>query len=256
MERNVRYIWIGGIFFVILVCMIFFVLWLNRFELNSAKYEHYYAYSFDEVGGVGTNTPIRYKGISVGRVLNVDFKDIKEGVIQISMLIDSQLVIKQNAKVVVSSQGLAGANYLSIIQGDGQPIQTDSDGRKVLELDKGSIEKIMAKASELSDDVSLLMKNLNKTFNEESLHNIAQSIEQLRQATASFQSIANQIDRNIKNGEYNLREILTPTLLQFQGSLQGVNRFFDSATQFVEKVDKNPYDSLFGKQNTESKGKK
>lgn len=256
MERNVRYIWIGSIFFIILFCMIAFVLWLNRFELDSAKYEHYYAYSFDEVGGVGTNTPIRYKGISVGRVLNVDFKDIKEGVIQVSMLIDSQLVIKENAKVVVSSQGLAGANYLAIIQGEGRPIQNDVDGRKILELDKGSIEKIMAKASELSDDLSLLMKNLNKTFSEENLKNITQSIVQLHHATASFQSIADQMDRNIKRGEYNLREILTPTLLQFQGSLQGMNRFFDSASQFVEKVDKNPYDSLFGKQNTESKGKK
>lgn len=256
MERNVRYIWIGSFFFIVFIFFIGFVLWLNRFEVDSAKYTHYYAYSFDEVGGIGTNTPIRFKGISVGRVLSVDFKDIREGVIQISMLVDSQLVIKKNAKVVISSQGLAGANYLSIMQGDGMPIEGDSDGRKVIELDKGSLEKIMAKAGELGDDVSLLVKNFNKTFNQESLDDITQMIKQLRLATSSLQSVAEQMDKNVKRGEYNLKEILTPTLLQFQTSLQGMSRFFDSASQFLDKVDKNPYDSLFGKQNIESKEKK
>lgn len=95
MERNVRYVWIGAIFFIILILMIAFIMWLNRFELDSHRFQHYYTYSQDEVGGIGTNTPIKYKGISVGRVISVDFASLKEGTIQIQMLIDSQLEIRK-----------------------------------------------------------------------------------------------------------------------------------------------------------------
>lgn len=253
MERNVRYVWIGAIFFVILILMIIFVLWLNRFELDSAKYTRYYAFSADEVSGVGTNTPIRYKGISVGRVKSVGFKDIKSGVIAIEMLIDSNLEIKQNAKVVVASQGLAGANYLSLTQGEGEILQADESGKKVIILDKGGLEKILGKAGEISEDITALLTNLNRTLNEENLNNLTEIIKELRISTNSLASLSIQMDKNMKNGEYNVREILTPTLLQLQGSLQDMSRFFNTATRFMDKVDKNPYDSLFGKQNDKSK---
>ncbi|WP_104743095.1 MlaD family protein [Helicobacter cinaedi] len=253
MERNVRYVWIGAVFFIILILMVLFVLWLNRFELDSAKYTRYYAYSADEVSGVGANTPIRYKGISVGRVQSVGFKDIKSGVIAITMLIDSKLEIKQNAKVIVASQGLAGANYLSLIQGEGEILQANEDGNKVIMLDKGGLDKILGKAGELSEDITILLTNLNSTFSKENLANLTEMIKELRSSTNSLASLSAQMDRNMKNGEYNVREILTPTLLQLQGSLQDMSRFFNTATRFVDKVDKNPYDSLFGKQNDKSK---
>lgn len=256
MERNVRYVWIGAVFFIILILMIMFVLWLNRFELDSAKYTRYYAFSADEVSGVGTNTPIRYKGISVGRVQSVSFKDMKSGIIAIEMLVDSNLEIKQNAKVVVASQGLAGANYLSLIQGEGEILQADESGNKVIMLDKGGLDKILGKAGEISEDITALLANLNRTFNEENLNNLTEMIKELRSSTNSLASLSSQMDKNMKNGEYNVREILSPTLLQLQGSLQDMSRFFNTATRFVDKVDKNPYDSLFGKQNTESKGSK
>ena len=253
MERNVRYVWIGAVFFIILILMVLFVLWLNRFELDSAKYTRYYAYSADEVSGVGANTPIRYKGISVGRVQSVGFKDIKSGVIAITMLIDSKLEIKQNAKVIVASQGLAGANYLSLIQGEGEILQANEQGDKVIMLDKGGLDKILGKAGELSEDITILLTNLNSTFSKENLANLTEMIKELRSSTNSLASLSAQMDRNMKNGEYNVREILTPTLLQLQGSLQDMSRFFNTATRFVDKVDKNPYDSLFGKQNDKSK---
>lgn len=252
MERNIKYVWIGAMFFIVLACMVCFILWLNRFEVDSARYKQYYAYSSDEVGGVGVNTPVRYKGISVGRVRSVSFKDIKSGVIQIEMLIDSKLILRENAKVIIASQGLAGANYLSLIQGEGGELGVDSEGRRVIMLDKGSLEKIMSKAGELGDDMALLLKNLNQTLSEENLGEVSAMIKELHASVKNLQSLSAQMDTQMKRGEYNMREILTPTLLQLQGSLQDMSRFFSLASRFVEKMDKNPYDSLFGKQNTES----
>lgn len=253
MERNVRYVWIGAIFFITLICMVGFVLWLNRIDLDSTRYKPYYAYSLEEISGIGANTPIRYKGISVGRVSKVAFKDIKEGVIEVAMLIDSAMIIKTNASVMLSTQGLAGASYLALIQGDGEELVPNSDGKRVLGLQKGSLDKILGKASELGDEASSLLKNLNKTFGSES--DVNALIKELHLSLKHLQSISATLDSNIKKGEYNMREMLSPTLLQLQGSLQDMSRFFNAASALLNKIEKNPYDSLFGKEDSKESKK-
>lgn len=255
MERNVKYIWIGAVFFIILIFMVVFIMWLNRVELDSGKYEQYYAYSTSEVDGVGINTPIRYKGISVGRVVNVSFKDIREGIIQVQMLIDSALVLQENSSVVIAQQGLAGANYLSLIQGYGEILQKNEEGRKVLNISKGGLENIINKVSTVGDEAQHLLKNINRAINEENTQTLNASLKDIRDTIQNLKSISQQIDARIKNDEYNMREILLPTLLQLQGSLQDMSKFFRDASYFLDKVDKNPYDSFFGKEakNIESK---
>ncbi|RDU58898.1 MlaD family protein [Helicobacter marmotae] len=252
MERNVRYVWIGIIFFLVLIFMIAFILWLNRFEIDPNKYAIYYAYSSSEVEGIGTNTPIRYKGISVGRVRSVGFKDIKEGIIEIEMFIDSALLIQENAKVLISSQGLAGANYLALIQGNGGALKSDSENRKVLSFDKGGFEKIISKASELGDSADVLLKSLNHIVSEQNITEINAILKDIHTTTKHLQSLSAQMDSQMKNGEYNMREILTPTLLQLQGSLQDMSKFFTDASNFLSKIDKSPYDTLFGKESQKS----
>ncbi|MCH5313567.1 MAG: MCE family protein [Helicobacter sp.] len=257
MERNVRYVWIGAIFFVVLIFMVAFILWLNRFEMDSAKYAQYYAYSSNEIEGIGTNTPIRYKGISIGHVRDVKFKDIKEGTIEITMLIESILPIRKNAKVIISSQGLAGANYLSLIHNDdGEILEANDEGKKVIMLERGGFDKIIAKASELGDSVDMLLRNVNALFDVQSLSEIHFILREIHETTTHMKSISEQLDRQMKNGEYNVREILTPTLFQLQGSLQDMSGFFTRASAFLDKVDKNPYDSLFGQESKDSKNAK
>lgn len=251
MERNVRYVWIGAIFFIVLIFMIAFVMWLNRFEIDSAKYTRYYAFSASEIEGIGINTPVRYKGISVGRVQNVSFKDIKEGTIQIKMLIDSALTVRNGAKVVVSSQGLAGANYLAFVQGSGDVLEENDEGEMIITLEKSGFEQIINRASELSEDVSMLLKNANKTLNEENITEITAILKELKQTMSHLQNISAHIDRQMQNDEYNIREILNPTLIQLQSTLTEASRFFAKASLFLDKVDKNPYDSLFGREDSQ-----
>ena len=71
-----------------------------------------------------------------------------------------------------------------------------------------------------------------------------------------LQKVSEQLHTQMKDGEYNMREILTPTLFQLQGSLQDMSDFFTKASAFLDKVDKNPYDSFFGKESKNTKDKK
>lgn len=89
---------------------------------------------------------------------------------------------------------------------------------------------------------------MNSVFDEGNIGEISLLLKDLRTSMDSMQSVAKQLDTQMQNGEYNIREILTPTLFALQGSLQDMSAFFTKASAFLDKVDKNPYDSFFGKE--------
>ena len=72
-------------------------------------------------------------------------------------------------------------------------------------------------------------------------------LKDMAQITKRLDSITKAVDTNLQSGQYDVRAILNPSLLQLQDTLLQVDRFFSKATHLVDKIEKNPYDSLFGK---------
>ncbi|MGI0405962.1 MlaD family protein [Helicobacter himalayensis] len=250
MERNVRYMSIGIVFISIVVGLCFFVLWLGRFDFNANKHKTYYIYTQDELSSVGVNTPVKFKGIGVGKVSDVSFEDLSLGQIKITLSLESALTLKEGAFVSVASSGLAGSNYLALTQGNGA-VKNDT----ILELQKGGLDILLQKAGDIGAKTDEMITNLVKITSEENTKNISLLLEQLTLVTnhlnlltQRLDSIALKVDANFKDGQYDIRSILNPTMLQLQDALLQMNVFFSKATHLVNKIEKNPYDSIFGRQ--------
>lgn len=247
MERNVRYISIGVVFFAILIGLVFFVLWLGRFDFNSSADNTYYIYTQDEVSNIGVNTPVKFKGIGVGRVSDVRFEDYKMGTVRISLILDAELEVREDSYLSVGSGGLAGANYLALHQGQ----STKPNITKVLDLQKGGFDILLQKVENIGDRTADLMTNLTNENNlknlNEILANLSKISKDIAQATHRLDSITHRVDNNFKDGQYDLRAIISPTMLQLESSLLEMDNFFAKATRLVDKIEQSPYDSIFGK---------
>ena len=86
------------------------------------------------------------------------------------------------------------------------------------------------------------LKNLN-----EILANLSKISKDIAQATHRLDSITHRVDNNFKDGQYDLRAIISPTMLQLENSLLEMDNFFAKATRLVDKIEQSPYDSIFGK---------
>lgn len=250
MERNVKYVSIGIVLVCIVIGLCFFILRLGRFDFAASSHKTYYIYTQDELGSIGVNTPVKFKGIGVGKVSSVDFADLSRGQIQIAITLDSALKIKEGAFLSITSSGLAGANYLALTQGDG----AIKDGNTI-ELRKSGLDTLLQKAASISDKADEIISNIIKTTNQHNLDNLSELLETLKivgsnlnTLTKRLDSLVSKIDENFENGQYDVRAILNPTMLQLQDMLSQMNTFFSRATHLVEKIDKNPYESIFGKQ--------
>ena len=162
MERNVNFIWIGGIFVSIVVAMIAFIFWVGGGSLDEKKYQEYIIYSPESISGISVGSAVRYKGILVGKVKDVGFKKGDMEKIEIKVNILSDVKLKKGACVMPESQGLAGSTFLEVIQGNGE-ILKDKDE---LCYQKGFMGKLFENIQSSGGDVKEIISGIKEMLDE------------------------------------------------------------------------------------------
>ncbi|MCI6313052.1 MlaD family protein [uncultured Helicobacter sp.] len=250
MERNVKYVSIGIVFLGIVIGFCVFVLWLGRFDFGVSKYKTYYILTQDETSAVGVNTPVKFKGIAVGKIDSVSFEDLAQGVIKITLSIDSNLEVREDSYISIASSGLAGANYLAFYQGQSPQLNTSH----IIEFKKGGLDILLQKMQAIGDKGLSVLSGVSELTSPQTIENLQKTLLHLSQMSQDMahimkrlDSITASIDTNLQSGQYDFRSMLNPSLLQLQETLLQADHFFSKATHLVDKIEKNPYDSLFGK---------
>lgn len=256
MERNINFVLIGALFLSIVVAMIAFVFWIGGGNLNQEKYHHYVLYSPESVGGVSIGTSVRYKGIAVGRVQNIGFKEGDTDFIQVDLEIKADIPIKDGACITPETQGLAGSTFLSLSQGEGKLLSSGGE----LCYKKDFVGRLMNHIEEGGGDVREILATIKTMLNDENTKNlqeliaslkiVAKNLEQTQKyidkLAISSQKTIEEINSNVKRGDYNVRAILSPAILGFESTMSEVNRFFSKANFLLDRIEKSPYETIFG----------
>ncbi|PAF52256.1 MlaD family protein [Helicobacter sp. 13S00477-4] len=259
MERNVNYTLIGSIFFVVVVCMVVFILWIGRMGIDEDKYRTYYVYTDKEVSGIGVNTPVKYKGINIGSVTQIGFDKNHLGMVKIKLSLNSSIPIHKGSAVILDSQGLAGLSYLSLNQGDNPEFIKDKDDR-VLDFRQNFMGRIASQADEVSKELLDILKNIKQLTNAQNIKNISHIINSLDVLTADLAQTKDNINalsknsnmllinlnRKIEDGEYDFKKMLNPVISELEVSLKNIDRFFQKGSNLLDKFDSDPYNTLFG----------
>ncbi|WRE06141.1 MCE family protein [Helicobacter pylori] len=268
MERHVNYTLIGGLFFLCLVCMVGFILWLGHLGLDDGKYYEYVVYTDKDLGGIATNSPVNYKGIQVGNVIKVGFAKDKVGVVRLDLMIKSSVKIRKDSKVAVSSRGFMGLKFLALEQSHNEEFYGSGDkGERILIFKEGLIDRLSVDANQAMKEVMKAIKNVNKVLDDENVEkfkhilvSIDDLIANLDSRKAQFDSlignannlvsnvnnVALDVDKRIKQGQYDFKAMFTPLIMQAQLSLRNIDNFVEKGSALIDKFDANPYKTIFG----------
>lgn len=256
MERNINFVLIGALFLSIVIAMVVFVFWIGGGNLDQEKYHHYVTYSPEGVSGIGIGTSVRYKGISVGKVKSIGFKKGDMDFIQIDIEVKSEITLKEGACITPETQGLAGSTFLSLSQGEGKAL---SEGGELC-YKKDFVGRLMNHIEEGGGDMREIIANIKTILNDENAKNLQELIASLKVISKNLEQTQKYIDKlaistqntieevnvNIKRGDYNIRAILSPAILGFESTMGEVNRFFSKANFLLDRIEKSPYDTIFG----------
>jgi phospholipid/cholesterol/gamma-HCH transport system substrate-binding protein len=227
MNNRVNYSLVGFLVLFALSAMMVFGYWLLK---PSKEIEmKVYAIYFDEsVSGLNLDAPVKYKGINVGKVteLNINPKNSEQVEVLINVL--KSTPIKSSTVAQLTSQGITGLSYINLSFGDesseflkaqkGQEypvIKTIPSLLIKLENTVGDLtlnlsETLQRTRELLKEDnqaeFSLLLKNsaifmskMNQTLDDETIGNLQQTIKNLNNVSKRLDEMMPRVEKLIEN---------------------------------------------------------
>src|SRR5579862_7629060 len=113
METKANYVAVGAFVLACILGIVIALLWLAGFQY-SREYALYQTSFVGPVTGLGDGTPVRYNGIDVGRIQDLNFDPSDPKKVVVKMQIKPDLKIPSDSEASIASEGLTGGNYVEI----------------------------------------------------------------------------------------------------------------------------------------------
>lgn len=239
LETKVGIFVILGFFMVALTTAVF-----GNLDFNSKDGRTVY-FRINDATGIRAGTPIMFKGIKVGEVLNVAMKN-NEIITKVKVYYEYE--IPDNVRFNVKQSGFVGQRYVELeidptIQAK-SPLQDnyEYDGRQ----NSANMDAVMVKLNDVAAEMTILLKSFNEVITtDESKNALQDSISNLKDITENVKNIVASNDKNIqevivnaKNMTEMIERILAKNEKQINASMSNIAEISESLKAFTASVDK------------------
>lgn len=163
--------------------LIFTVLWLASGGTLQKKYDLYLAIVEESVAGLNVNAPVKYNGVDVGKVKNIQLDPSNPERVQLIFAIERGTPIKVDTVAVLKTQGLTGIAYVELDGGakNAAPLLAVGEDRYPVIQTKPSLSTrlenvlttVLAKLDNTSSNIDSLLSNENRESFKSALTDIA-----------------------------------------------------------------------------------
>ena len=163
---------------------------------------------YSNVEGLAISSAVTINGHKVGRVQDIRFTDDNSGMLEVSMLIDSDFNFSKNSIAELYESGLIGGKAISIIpafDGSANTISGDVLKSKIkpglTELVNQRLTPLQEKIESVMVSADHLLNNVNSIFDEKTKSDIKGSISQLEQTISSFEKTSNSLQNLLETNK-------------------------------------------------------
>ena len=117
MESKVNYVVVGLFTLLLTSALIAGVLWLSAGNKYSKVYDTYNVFMNESVSGLNRNAPVKYRGVEVGRVRQIELSKLNSEQVRIELNIEHGSPIKEDTVAIMKSQGLTGIAFIELSGG-------------------------------------------------------------------------------------------------------------------------------------------
>jgi phospholipid/cholesterol/gamma-HCH transport system substrate-binding protein len=221
-EREANYAAVGAFVLAVLVLAGLFVYWYSDAR-DHRSYTRYEIYFDGSVSGLSRGSPVRYLGVDVGRVNNMNIDPRDSSRVQVIADIDSNAPVSIKTVAELSLQGVTGVLFIDLIQNNGSRRLVPAvpslkypvirSVRSNFDVLLSSLPDLVGLASGVVERVSLLLSDQNLTKIATTVDNIEkasntlpQTVKELNALLADLRSTTVEIKattasiRNISDG--------------------------------------------------------
>lgn len=203
METKANHTLIGG-FVLLLVAAIFgFLIWLARINVNK-EFDHYTIYYREAVAGLGVGGDVRFNGIKVGSVTDIDFDHEDPSQVKVTVQVSGGTPINSDAFATLQPQGLTGLSYVQITGRKSSAEMLHPTRRQpypVIPSRPSTLGQLAEQAPEVLSKGIHLLDRASEIMNAENQRAVANILADIAILTGEFAKTAPEITRIVKNAD-------------------------------------------------------
>ena len=215
MNSRVNYAFVGGFVILSSVMIITFVYWLIK-PTDEAAMRPYKIFFTESVTGLNIDSPVKYRGITVGKVKEMMINPNNNEEIQINISIDANTPVKTDTVAKLTAQGITGLVFIDLSEGSREaPYLKPAEGEYIAVIPSvpsffervgETLGSVTSKLSHTLDSTSALLNHGNQeriaTILERTANTMGQvekllddrTVAELQTLVASASSAAEQLD--------------------------------------------------------------
>jgi len=223
MEKSARYFTIGIFVSLSLLAMTVFIIWLAGTH-DQQKFERYTIYFNDPVSGLKDGAIVQYRGVEVGRVLDVRISKESSELIKADIEVEEDTPMNASSAASLAPQGLTGLAYIDLTteKDNSAAPQFKPNERYPVIPGKGTqLSKVFQDIPAITSQILELTERLNKTFGEDSTQSLAETL------------------KNVETISQNINMLLSEQNIGYAGStLRNLSESSASINELVERFRK------------------
>jgi len=239
METRASYVTVGAFVMICMLGLIVAMLWLTGAQYRE-EYIYFRTFFNGPVTGLGRGTIVRYNGIDVGNVTQLEFDPADPRRVIATLQTTPTLRLRADSIASIESQGLTGASYVEIAGGaPDSPLLTAQPGQEypVIPSKPSTLQQLAQTGPELVSRFNVVGERMSDLLNDDNRKALAAVLSNLRNTT----NVIDQHEKDIDAMLANLRAVsanLNKTLANTDKALGSADTALTSANKAIGTLDR------------------
>ena len=201
MERNVNYTVVGLFVAFVLLSFTVFTVWLAG-TYDAREYTRYTVLFDTAVGGLEEGGVVKYRGVSVGRVIRIRLVEDRPDLVKVDIEVDEATPVRSSTKGALKPQGITGLSFIELqTEGtDNTPLKKqDGELYPMISAEPSQLDQFFEDAPELSSRLISLTSNLNNVvtkldvlLDEDNMAHISGTLENINKTTENLNNFLSE----------------------------------------------------------------
>jgi len=188
METRASYALVGAFILVLMLAMVGFVIWLAKFN-SDVRFDSYQIYFPGSVTGLDEDSTVRYRGIPVGTVRELEIDPADPELIRVEIEIDANTPVKTDTVASIELQGITGVAYVQLAGGSRSAPALeprDDDRLPTITATSSALQEVFKSAPELLRGATELINRGTELLSDDNRAALSATLANLRDLTGSL----------------------------------------------------------------------
>lgn len=187
METKANYALIGAFTLVGFLGILGFVLWFARLELDRqfAQYDVY----FPEVSGLGPASDVRFAGLPVGRVVDMQLAPDQPMPVRVRLEVDLDTPIRSDSTAALEVQGVTGVALVAISAGSADaPLLRQAGGPAVpvIPSSRSALQTLSDEGPQIINRLGLVAEQLSQILGPDNQSRVAAILDNVERSSGNL----------------------------------------------------------------------